>query len=101
MELEGSLPHSKVLATCPYPEPDWSSPSVRTPTFHFLKIHLNIILPSTPGSPQWSYIIIIIIIIIVALGQGGTSVERCIELALTLAFTVETPRRVKVKRIDS
>ena len=27
---------------------------VHTPTPHFLKIHLNIILPSTPGSPQWS-----------------------------------------------
>jgi hypothetical protein len=25
------------------------------PTFHFLKVHLNIILPSTPGSPQWSH----------------------------------------------
>ena len=27
---------------------------VHTPTSRFLKIHLNIILPSTPGSPQWS-----------------------------------------------
>jgi len=27
---------------------------VHTPTSHFLQIHLNIILPSTPGSPKWS-----------------------------------------------
>ena len=27
---------------------------VHTPTSHFLKIHPNIILLSTPGSPQWS-----------------------------------------------
>ena len=27
---------------------------VHTPTPHFLKIHINIILPSAPGSPQWS-----------------------------------------------
>jgi hypothetical protein len=26
MEPEGSLPHSQVLATCPYPEPPGSSP---------------------------------------------------------------------------
>jgi len=26
MELEGSLPHPQVPATCPYPEPDQSSP---------------------------------------------------------------------------
>jgi hypothetical protein len=27
---------------------------VHTPTSQFLNIHLNIILPSTPGSPKWS-----------------------------------------------
>jgi len=27
---------------------------VHTPTSHFLKIHLNIILPSKPESPKWS-----------------------------------------------
>ena len=51
MEPEGSLLHSQVPATCPYPEPAQSSPY---PTSHFLKIHLNIILSSVPGSPQWS-----------------------------------------------
>ena len=27
---------------------------VHTPTSYFLNIHLNVILPSTPGSPKWS-----------------------------------------------
>jgi len=30
MEPEGSLPHTKVPATCPYPEPDLSSPYPHT-----------------------------------------------------------------------
>ena len=51
MEPEGSLPHSQLPATCPYPEPEQSSPY---PTYHFLKIHLNIILPSMPGSSKRS-----------------------------------------------
>ena len=50
-EPEGSLPYPQVPATCPYPE---STPS-RPHNSHFLKIHLNIILPSMSGSPQWSH----------------------------------------------
>ena len=47
MQPKVSLPLSQVLANCPYPEPARSSPY---PTPYFLKIHHNIILPSTPGS---------------------------------------------------
>jgi hypothetical protein len=50
MKPEGSLLHSQEPVTCPYPEPDRSSPC---PTSHFLKIYLNIILPSATVSPQW------------------------------------------------
>ena len=50
MEPEGSSPHSQVPVTCPSPS---QLDSVHTATYHFLHIHLNIILPSMPGSPQW------------------------------------------------
>jgi hypothetical protein len=50
MEPESSLPYPQVSATCLYPEPAPSSPH------HPLQLpeDLNIILPSTYGSPQWS-----------------------------------------------
>jgi hypothetical protein len=49
MEPEGSLPHSQVSSICSYPNPTRCSPCP-----HFLKIHINTILPSTSGSPTWS-----------------------------------------------
>jgi hypothetical protein len=32
----------------------WASSIQSMPLSHFLKVHFNIILPSTPGSPKWS-----------------------------------------------
>jgi len=51
MEPEGSSPHSQAQATCPYPELAPSSPNTHIP---LSEDPSNIILPSTPGSPQWS-----------------------------------------------
>jgi hypothetical protein len=45
MELEDPSPHSQAPATSPHPEPDQS----RSPPYT-LKIHFNIIIPSTPKS---------------------------------------------------
>jgi len=50
MEPEGSSPHSQVPATCPYPEPAWSSPYPPHPTswrsILILSHHLRLVLPS-------------------------------------------------------
>ena len=51
MEPEGSLLHSQVPATCPYPEPAQSSPYTHIP---LPEDPFNITLPPTPGSPKWS-----------------------------------------------
>jgi hypothetical protein len=51
MEPEGSLPYSREPATCPHSEPDQSSPCSQS---FVLKIHLNIIFQSMPGSSKWS-----------------------------------------------
>ena len=50
MEPEGSLTHSQGPTNSPYLS---QLDPVPTPTSYFLKIHLNIILPSMPVSPKW------------------------------------------------
>jgi len=50
MDPEGSLPHSQVPATCPYPEPARSSPYPHIPLpedqIFILSSHLRLVLPS-------------------------------------------------------
>ena len=50
MEPEGSLPHSQVPATCPYPE------VARSSLYPHIPLHgdLTFILTSTPVSSKWS-----------------------------------------------
>ena len=51
MEPEGSLPHPQVPPLVPILR---QLDPVYTTTSHFLKTHLNIILPFKPSSPKWS-----------------------------------------------
>jgi len=51
MEPKGSLLPSQKLATCPYPEPDQSSPCPHPTSRRSI---FNNILQSKPGSSKWS-----------------------------------------------
>ena len=54
MEPEGLLPHSQVPATCPYPEPDQSSPCpyIPLPEDPSSPISISIIVPFMPDLPS-------------------------------------------------
>jgi len=44
------------IRKCPPPAPTLSQlDPIHTPTTPFLKIYLNVIIPSMPGSPQWFF----------------------------------------------
>jgi hypothetical protein len=46
MEPEGSFPHLQELSTCPYPEPDQSSPHHQILSIPIVSTHLRLGLPS-------------------------------------------------------
>jgi hypothetical protein len=50
METADSLPHSHEPETCPYPEPDQSSPCPQPTSWRYI---FNIIFPFKPGSSKW------------------------------------------------
>ena len=58
MEPEGSLPHSQVPVTCPYPDPAKSNPYPPHPTspryILILSSHLHLGLPGGHSLPQFS-----------------------------------------------
>jgi len=48
MEPAGSLPHSQVPATCPYPKPDQSSPCPQIPLPKYIYIYISVLRCPTP-----------------------------------------------------
>ena len=75
MEPEVSLPIHK----CPQPVPILSQLNpAHTPTYHFLTILLNIILPSTQGSPKLPL-------------SSGYSPQPCMQLSSPHAYYVQFP----------
>jgi hypothetical protein len=92
MEPGGSLPHSQEPATCPYPEPAQSSPC---PPSHFLKIHFNIILLSTPGSYKCQLTDILIF------DRIGTMSSKIINVKIKLILNISSYNKHIVRDVHS